>query len=55
MIGKQTTLKRPQTFLKKRLASINSDIVLAKAIINIELVKNIYKTKMKKYKKKLLD
>lgn len=49
MIEKEITLYFLWALSKKRLVSINGNIVV-KVVINMELVRYIYEVKMEKYK-----
>lgn len=54
-IGKKITLKILRAFSEEKLASTGDNEMSIEVIVNTELAKNMYETKMKMYKKKLLD
>ena len=55
MIEKKTLPKILQALPKEKAASFNSNIVVIKAIVNTELAKDVYKTKIKRYEEKLFE
>ncbi|MCJ1342363.1 hypothetical protein MMC31_000545, partial [Peltigera leucophlebia] len=54
IVGKKIAAKISQALPKKKLASIKNDETSVKAIVNMELAKDIYKAKIEKYEEKLL-
>lgn len=45
----------PRALPKEKLVSVRDDEKSVKAVVNTKLAKDIYKAKMEKYKKKLLN
>lgn len=52
-IRKNTALKTPQALFKEKAALFSGNIVIAKAVVNTKLAKDVYKTEIKRYKEKL--
>ncbi len=54
MIGKKIGPNTPQPLLKGRPASVSGNVGV-EAVVNTESAKDMYETKMEKYRGKLLD